>query len=196
MRPTADTRASSYPRAVTVFVVGAAEPTLVLPSLLSFTPNKQKAIPGSDFYLGVQVVKGLWIYPASRLRTQGRTQRRSGPGTRQKSFSRALCAGCFAKETCLNQRRKKIAPNPAVLGMLAGLRLLPAKLSKDCRNSGFGKPRSKRRRITSVRNNNPFNCVHNYSFTSACWPLNKIVLPFFFFFSLLPSCLSNESQTF
>lgn len=165
--------------------MGAAEPAPILPSLLRFTPKtKQKAIPGSNFYLGVQVIKGRWLCPASHLCTKGRSQRRPSPRTRQQSFSRALCSAWS-----LNPRQKKLAPNPAVLRMLTGLRLLPAKLSKDCRTCEFGKPRSKRRRITRVRNNNPFNCVHNYSFTSACWPPNKIVL--FFFFLLSPPFMSQ-----
>lgn len=68
---------------------------------------KQKAILGSNFYLGVQAIKGLWIYPASHLRAKDRTQRRPSLGTRQNCFSRALCSGCFIEEACLDQRLKK-----------------------------------------------------------------------------------------
>lgn len=100
-----------------------------------------------------------------------------------RTCSRALRSACSA-ETCLNQRGK-IASNPAVLWKRLEACEHPEKLSKERSAPELGKARSERRRITSVRNNNPFNCAHNYSFTSACWPPSKIVLPFFFFFSFM-----------
>ena len=101
VRPAAGIRASSYPKALSWDLL--SPPCPPLPAQIH---PKQKAILGSNFYVGVQVIKGLWIYPASHLRTKGRTQRRPSPGTRQKSCSRALCSGCFIQETCLNQRLK------------------------------------------------------------------------------------------
>lgn len=126
---------------------------------------------------------------AQELEPEGGSVQAAG----RRTCSRALRSACSA-ETCLNQRGK-IASNPAVLWKRLEACEHPEKLSKERSAPELGKARSERRRITSVRNNNPFNCAHNYSFTSACWPPSKIVLPFFFFF-FFPSCLGNESQTF
>jgi len=134
-------RASSYPRAATASVAGAAEPPPCPPLAARIHPKpqaKNHCLELSWRASGTRTADLPCQPPAHKRQSPGRPS----PGTRASPEPSAP----VASQTGLSQKQKgkKIALDPAVAGMLAGLRLLPAKPNKDCCTPEFGKPRSKK----------------------------------------------------
>lgn len=148
------------PRAVTVFVVGAAEPPP--PSLPAQIHPEQRTIDKGP-------VTSPPATPAQKAGPSAHPVQAPGRGA---ALLQLLHRGDAPKPEAKPQLPVTPRRSGCSQRSRAKAAVLPGLARRGVRGAGL-----------PVSDNNPFNHAHNYSFAPACWPLSKIVLPFFFFLS-------------